>query len=146
MALQRVGETSPEELPQILDPWLAGSSLLARRGVIAALAHPPLLRDPAIARYALETADAILVDAAAVPAEARRCEEFRVLTKGLSYALSVIVIRLPSAGFELLERWVACPDRDIRKVMAANLKKRRLETAAPQRVAALTQLLAAGSR
>jgi len=145
MALQYLGEDDPEELPRILDLWLTGTSLLARRAVVAALAHPPLLEDEGLARYALQKAEAILSDAAAVPVEARKNEEYRVLAKGLGYALSVIVVRLPAEGFALLERWARSPDRDIRRVIAANLKKRRLAAAAPERTAALNRLVAPGS-
>ena len=145
MALQCLGEDDLEELQRILDLWLTGTSLLARRAVVAALAHPPLLEDEGLARYALRKADAILRDTAAVPVEARDSEEFRVLTKALGYALSVIVARLPGKGFALLERWARSRDRDIRRVIAANLKKRRLADAAPERSAALNRLAGTGS-
>jgi len=144
MALQRLGEDEPEALPAILDRWLAGPSLPARRAVVAALAHPPLLRDESLARYALGAAERVLRDTAAIPAEERKSEEFRVLFKGLSYALSVIAAGLPREGFPLLERWAAHPDRDIRRVLAANLKKRRLARADPERTAELSAKLTAG--
>jgi hypothetical protein len=146
MALQRIGEDEPEALPGILDQWLTGTSLLARRAVLAALAHPPLLGDTSIARYGLGKVDEILSDAASVPAAQRRSEEYRVLIKGLSYAPSVIVASLPEEGFALLERWAGRDDWDIRRVIAANLKKRRLAAAAPARAAALSRLIADRSR
>jgi hypothetical protein len=141
MALQRLGEDEPEALPGILDRWLAGPSLLARRAVMAALAHPPLLRHEPLARYALGAAERILQDLAAVPAAARKSEEFRVLSQGLSYALSVVAAGLPGEGFPFLERWAGSPDPEVRKVLAANLKKRRLALADPQRTAALSARL-----
>jgi hypothetical protein len=139
MALQRLGEDGPAALPAILDGFLAGSSLLARRAVMAALAHPPILSDKGLARYALATADRILGDTAALSAEKRKGEGFRILIKGLSYSLSVLVAALPGEGFTLLERWAADSDRDIRRVLEANLKKRRLAAADPARAAALSE-------
>jgi HEAT repeat protein len=141
MALQHLGEGNPEELRSILDGWLEDSSLTDRRAVLAALAHPPLLKDEKIARYALKTAERILKDAAAVPSERRKGEEFRILSKGLSYALSVFTVYLPDEGFALLERLVSSPDRDIRRVLRANLEKKRLQTADPERTARLLQTL-----
>jgi HEAT repeat protein len=144
MALQRLGEEEPAALPPILDRWLTGPSLLARRAVAAALAHPPLLRDESLARYALGAAERVLRDLTAVPSGQRKSEEFRVLFKGLSYAVSVIAAALPGEGFPFLERWAFNRDPDIRKVLVANLKKRRLTLADPERTAALSAKLMAG--
>jgi hypothetical protein len=141
MALQRLGEEDPELLRSTLDGFLSGASLLARRAVVAALAHPPLLEDEDFARYALATAERVLADTAEVAHEERRSEEFRVLVKGLSYSLSVLAAALPREGFALLERWAKSPDRDIRRVLAANLKKRRMSAANPERTASLQKLL-----
>ena len=142
MALQRLGEDEPAALPAILDGFLTGSSLLARRAVMAGLAHPPLLEDEGLARYALVTADRILGDTAALPAEKRKSEEFCVLIKGLSYSLSVLVAALPGEGFPLLERWAGSSDHDIQRVLAANLKKRRLAAAHPEKTSSLQRILA----
>lgn len=142
MALQRLGEESPQELSRILGDWLAGDSLPARRGVLAALAHPPLLEQESLARYALGAADRILKDFAAVAGADRKSEEFRILSKGLSYCLSVFAAALPGEGFALFERWARSPDPDIRRVLVANLKKRRLGAADRERTTLLLQKLA----
>ena len=156
ISLQHLGEGNPAALQRILDDWLSAdagkdgsltdsslpdSSLMERRAVLAALAHPPLLGEEEFARYALKTADRILEEAAAVPAEQRKGEPFRVLKKGLSYALSVLVAEAPEEGFTLLERWAKRSDPDIRQVLVENLKKKRLEGVDPQRVADMLQML-----
>jgi hypothetical protein len=126
MALQRVGETDPEALLDLLDRWLKAGTFLELRAVAAALAHPPLLGDAAFARKALALADRTLRGfAAAKPAE-RREEGFRVLRQGLGYALSVLAAAEPETGFALLERWAGSGDPDVAWVLRENLKKKRL--------------------
>jgi uncharacterized membrane protein len=151
ISLQHLGEGNPAALRRILDDWLSDgaekdgsltdSSLMERRAVLAALAHPPLLGEEVFARYALKTADRILEEAAGVPAEQRKGEAFQVLKKGLSYALSVLVAEAPEEGFPLLERWAKRPDPDIHQVLLENLKKKRLEGVDPDRVAGLLKTL-----
>jgi hypothetical protein len=62
MALQRVGERDFELLQQVLEPWAEASCLYKRRALLAALAHPPLLADPARAEWALGLADGVLCE------------------------------------------------------------------------------------
>ena len=150
-SLQHLGEGNPAALRRILDDWLsdgdgnggspADRSLMERRAVLAALAHPPLLGEKEFARYALKTAERILEDAAGVAAEQRKGEAFHVLKKGLSYALSVLVAELPEEGFPLLERWAKRSDADIHRILVENLKKKRLAAVDPQRVADLLRTL-----
>jgi hypothetical protein len=144
MALQRLGEADPKALLDLLASWLeaaAAPSLAAaaprplrfRRGgflelraVAAALAHPPLLGDPAFARQALALADRIMERVAAAAPATRREVDFRVLRQGLGYALSVLAAAEPEKGFGLLERWAASRDPDLSWVIRENLKKKRL--------------------
>ncbi len=152
-SLQHLGEGNPAALQRILDDWLSDGdgnggpltdrSLMERRAVLAALAHPPLLGEKEFARYALKTAERILEDAAGVPAEKRKAEAFRVLKKGLSYALSVLVAELPEEGFPLMEQWARRSDTDIHRILVENLKKKRLKAVDPQRTADLLQTLGA---
>ncbi len=151
ISLQHLGEGNPAALSRILDDWLSDGagkdgtlterSLMERRAVLAALAHPPLLGDAEFARYALKSADRILEDAAGVSAEQRKGEAFQVLKKALSYALSVLVAEAPEEGFPLLERWAKSSDPEIRKVLVENLKKKRLEGVDSKRAAGLLKML-----
>jgi hypothetical protein len=140
MALQRIGEADPQALLALLSPWLANGCFLELRAVIAALAHPPLLKEAAFARQALDLADRILERTAAAPPEARRQEDFRVLRQGLGYALSVLAAAEPERGFTLLERWTARRDADLNWILRENLRKKRLARW-PERVRRLSAKL-----
>jgi hypothetical protein len=137
MALQHLGEGDPAALRETLASWLNGPSLLEHRAVLAALAHPPLLRARGMARFALRAGNAALKKLAALPAVLRRGEDFRVLVKGLSYALSVLVASLPEEGFALLDRWsgyaASRGDAVLQRILEANRGKRRLRALKPQR-------------
>ncbi|MBN2551768.1 MAG: hypothetical protein JXB06_03310 [Spirochaetales bacterium] len=166
LSLQHLGEGDPEALGRIIDDWLgrdgqsAGGqsdasapqgfptdqSLMERRAVLAALAHPPLLVEKEFARYALNVADRILEDAAAVPADMRKGETFGILRKGLSYALSVLVAHLPGEGLSLLEKWAKSSDPDIHRILAENLEKKRLQSLDPDCLARVQGLLEGGGR
>ena len=55
-----------------------------------------------------------------------RSEDFTVFQQGLSYCWSVVVAAVPAEGKRLMEKWLTCNDRIIRRVMRENLKKNRL--------------------
>jgi hypothetical protein len=146
MALQHLGGSNPAALRAILTDWLKGPSLMEHRAVLAALAHPPLLRVEGVARFALKAGDTVLKKLAALPPAGRKGEDFRVLVKGLSYALSVFTAALPADGFALLDRWGSSGDPAIRRILVANLSKRRIRTADARRAAALEHALAGQAR
>ncbi|MDR6612215.1 hypothetical protein [Leifsonia sp. 1010] len=105
--------------------WLPVGPLPARAAV-AAVAEPPLLRDP---RHAVDAASVVAraVDVLlAVPASARRDPDVRVLRKALGYAVSVVAAADPDAGIPLLERLAASTDGDARWIARENLTKARL--------------------
>jgi hypothetical protein len=151
MSLQHLGEGNPDALRRILDDWLSDrpaegaslndTALMERRAVLAALAHPPLLEEAEFRGYALKTAEGILGETAGIGADRRKGEAFQILKKGLSYVLSVLVAAAPAQGFPLLEKWAERSDPDIREALVENLKKKRLQTADPDRVAALLEAL-----
>ncbi len=126
MGLQLFGERDLEGLRATLEDWLPDPSLLVRRAVIAALAHPPILEDEGFARFCLATARTVLWSLARVAPAGRRAEPFRVLRQALGYAVSVFVAALPAEGFELLRKAASLDDRDIAWVVNENLAKKRL--------------------
>ena len=126
MALQRIGERDFDAVTDILDGWLPDANLLEERAIVAALAHPPMLRYRERVRYCLGVSDRIMINLAAVDPSGRKAEPFAVLKKGLSYALSVFVAALPEEGFAFLERWARSDDRDVKAIVRENLKKNRL--------------------
>jgi len=97
---------------------------LEQRAAAAALCEPRLLGVPEHARQVLEYLDRI-TETITARAE-RRGDEFIALRKGLGYCWSVAVAALPEEGKPIMEKWLACDDRDVRWIMRENLKKERL--------------------
>ena len=142
MALQLIGEKEAGQLQQIVDQWLPEASLLEKRAIVAALAHPPILADREVALYSLEIAGTILAGLRGVDPRERKSNEFRVLRQGLGYAISVFVEKVPEEGFFLLEETAAVQDPDFQWIVRENLKKKRLEKY-PDAVRRVTELLEA---
>jgi hypothetical protein len=152
MALQAIGRADMAKLLGIAREWRKGS-WLEKRAVIAGLAEPILLADPACVLQVLDIFDAVTadlqsvdmqsvdlqsVDLQAAPfkdTEDRKEEGYRVLRQGLAYAWSVVAAALPAEGLIRMERWLADPDPDVRWLMKENLKKKRLVRVAPEWVA-----------
>ncbi len=139
-AIQGALPVDPPGALAVLEEWAAGGSRLLCRAVAAGLADPPLLRDAALAASALRLHEAIL--ARFRDAGDRKDEGFKVLRQGLGYSLSVVVAAAPEAGFALLRRLAATPDRDLAWVLRSNLGKGRLTRDHPREVAAVLALLA----
>jgi hypothetical protein len=93
------------------------------------------------ARSALQIGERLAISLSREPASARRTDQVRVLAQGLSYALSVLVARLPDEGFAMLGRIVAIQDPLLDKVVRGNLSKKRIARPFPDRVAALRAIL-----
>jgi hypothetical protein len=140
MGLQRVGEADPPSLRRILDDWGEGATLPEQRAIVAALAHPPILDRPT-ALLALDVAARIMAGVRSLDAATRRTEEFRILSKGLEYAISVFVAAAPAEGFALLRELAEMDDRDVRRIVRSNLGKARIATPFPDRVAELLPLV-----
>lgn len=134
LALQRIAAVDFELFRAIADRWLEDASLTEQRAVIAALAEPPLLKQPANALYALDVADRILDELLGLDPPARKTDEFTVLAKGLAYALSVFVAAEPEKGFPFLARWARQSDPQIKRIVRSNLGKSRLKRAFPDQV------------
>jgi hypothetical protein len=139
--LQLVGEKDPAALREIIDGWLPQSSLLEKRAIVAALAHPPLLENAEFALYCLETARTVLASASRVDAKTRKDEAFKILRQGLGYALSVFVAKSPGEGFALLRKVAAVRDSDVAWIIRENLKKKRLSDPFPKEVQQVALIL-----
>lgn len=123
MALQRVGERDFARLLSWTRDW-SGGTALERRGAVAALCEPALLREPGRVREVLELLDA--VTASIVTVADRRAEDFVALRKGLGYCWSVAVAASPDDGRPAMERWLGHDDPDVVWIMRENLGKARL--------------------
>ena len=123
MALQRLGKKNMGKLLEAMAIWSTGN-WYEKRAAAAALAEPVLLKNEIEALWALHILDGMTVSMEN-SADAGS-EGFRVFQQGLGYCWSVVVAAAPAEGKRLMEKWLACNDRIIRRVMQENLKKNRL--------------------
>jgi hypothetical protein len=141
MALQRIAEQDFAAVAYVLEDWVGAASLVEKRAIVATLAHPPLLTGPDRTSFARRITDVILRDIVEVDRAARRTEAFRVLKKGLQYAISVFVAAEPEEGFDFVRRWASVEDADVRSILRANLRKARLAKRHPTQVAECMELV-----
>jgi hypothetical protein len=134
MGFQRIAEWSFPVVEEVFSEWVDGASLLERRAIVAALAHPPALKEPGRLPFCFHITDRILGDILPLDRASRRSEGFRVLKKGLMYAISVFVAHAPEMGFDFLKKWAATDDVDIERIVRSNLGKRRLTKRYPDQV------------
>lgn len=128
MAFQRIGRRDFEALADTFTAWLTGgASFYEQRAIVASLAEPNLLSGDQRAAFSLRIAGEIMERVPGVDAGDRRSEEFRVLRKGLDYALSVLVEKAPTLGFPFLDELARNPDREVRAIVKANLRHKRLQ-------------------
>jgi hypothetical protein len=123
MALQRLGKADMPALLQAMEGWSEGT-WLEKRAAAAALAEPALLHDEKEAVQALRILDRIT--ASMENSTETKNEQFKTLQQGLGYCWSVVVAAAPGEGKRMMEKWLRCPDRVIRRIMQENLKKNRL--------------------
>jgi len=143
-AFQRIGEVDFPLLRELFSEWLDRSSRLERRAMLASLAHPPMLEGPGGAfavEFALEVAGAVLEGVRKLTKVGRSDEEFRALGKGLGYAISVFVAAAPEEGFRFLRKWAEADDVDVKKIVAANIRKSRLAKRFPEQCADVGEIL-----
>ena len=133
--LQRLLAERPQDTLHSLEQWTTGADPLEMRAVVAAVADPPLLKDPAIAVAALELHHAVMQQMQQTPE--RGSAAFKTLRQGLGYTLSVVVQALPQDGFEYLAQLAVSPDKDVQWIVRQNLQKARLVKRFPQQVQAL---------
>ncbi|MCC7446226.1 MAG: hypothetical protein IT324_02365 [Anaerolineae bacterium] len=115
-----------------LNAWLSESDPLVMRAAVAAVAEPRLLTDQQRGMEALALQAKAAGWLAALPASRRRDESVRTLRQALGYTVSVTVVPVPDAGFDLLARLAQSPDQDVRWIVRENLKKNRLKRWAKQ--------------
>jgi hypothetical protein len=106
------------------------------RALVAGLAEPDLLIDTARALAALDLHYGALAYLRRLPSDVRRTDPVRTLRQGLGYAVSVVVVAAPEAGFAQMRAWAAWNDPDVKWVIRENLKKKRLQKW-PEQVAAV---------
>ncbi len=141
MGFQYIAEMEFEPVRLYFTKWYMDSNYLEKRAFLAALAHPPILKNKDIVRFSLRMSDDILKDIITSGDESRKTEEFSVLSKGLQYCISVFTAELPEEGFQLLKNYACYKDKDIRKIIKANLSKTRLTKKYPQMVKEVSEVI-----
>ena len=147
-AFQRIGERDFGLLREIFSAWLERSSRLERRAILASLAHPPTLEGPGgglATEFALEVAGEVLAGVRKLTKAGRSDEEFRILRKGLEYAISVFVAAAPEEGFRFLRKWAEADDADVKRIVASNVRKSRLAKRFPDECAEVGEILSWGA-
>jgi len=123
MALQRLGKKNMGKLLDAMETWSTGN-WYEKRAAAAALAEPALLHNEKEAVRALQILDGMTTSME--NSTDARSAGFQVFQQGLCYCWSVVAAAAPAEGKRLMEKWLACNDRIIRRVMQENLKKKRL--------------------
>ncbi|MGE5678543.1 MAG: hypothetical protein ACM3ZR_10865 [Pseudomonadota bacterium] len=124
MALQLFGEGHMTELIDEMALWAFGNSY-EKRAAAAALCEPKLLKDKVQVSKVLGILDVITKSILEI--ENRKDEAFVALRKGMAYCWSVAIVYNFDEGSKLFEKWIDCPDKDIRWIVKENLKKDRLK-------------------
>ncbi|TGE36839.1 hypothetical protein E4K67_17200 [Desulfosporosinus fructosivorans] len=141
MSFQCIEEQDFDLIPPLFNQRINDVSLLEMRAIIAALAHPPVLKVEPNSVFCLLISDIFLSKVVTLDVSKRKTEEFRVLRKGLEYSLSVFVASLPAKGFAFLSKWVMVNDTDIKKILKSNLGKSRLTKKYEQQVNEVLSML-----
>ncbi|MFX0093873.1 MAG: hypothetical protein ACFFBD_19195 [Candidatus Hodarchaeota archaeon] len=139
MAIQRLIENQKGETLLELGTWIEKNDWLRMRAVVAGVAEPSLLEDKQIADWALEFHKEIIFRVHC--SAERKFEGFKILKKALSYSLSVVIIALPTEGFEYIYELIDLQDEDILRIVKQNLKKNRLSRNYPDKIENLSKFL-----
>jgi len=142
MAVQRLGLSDFAAAAELVESWVATHDPVLMRAALAALADRPLLAGEGRPEIALAVAERAFELFAGAGPEERKAEPWRVLRKGLEYAPSVFVALAPDAGFALLRGFADHRDVEVRKVVAANLRKTRIARSFPEQAESVAQALA----
>lgn len=110
-----------------LEGWLSAEAPLVIRAVVAAVAEPPLLKNPAHAQAALRLQIKAVDWYEKRPVARRKDEEMRTLRQALGYTLSVAIAAAPAEGWTWLQSLAGSVDPDIAWIARENLKKNRLK-------------------
>lgn len=133
-AYKRIGLADYATMVRLFKEILnASPTLLERRGIIATLAHPVLLKTTAQQDFALKICAEFFAHYLENNLSQQKSSELTAYEKGLAFAPSVIVASSPSLGFELVNNYLG-KDQKLTKLIITNLKKARLAKKFPNQV------------
>lgn len=123
IGIQELAEDRTAAIMDGLEEWMHGSEL-EQRAVVAALAEPKLLKDPAVAARVVELLSSMARGFSAF--DGKISAERTVLRQALGYGLSVAAAANPDAGKKALEALARSKNRHIQWMVKENLGKNRL--------------------
>lgn len=137
--LQKLLMKHPYKTLTELKGWIEDVNWLTMRAIAAGVAHPSVLINSKISEIALELHE--LIFSKIISCDDFSSEEFKILKKGLSYTLGVIVQANPGEGFKFLNDYIITEHKQIQMIIKENLKKNRLIKNFPREVASIRQKL-----
>jgi hypothetical protein len=143
-AFQRIAEKDFGIVRDLFSSWLETASLVEMRAMEASLAHPPILGDPDTVDFCFQVTDAILHHVESLAIDDRKTEEFRILRKGLEYAISVFAASSPEQGFPFLRKWASSDDTGVVAIIGSNLAKSRLAKHYPEEILEIRSVMWGG--
>lgn len=133
--LQKLIMKHPNKTLTEIRHWIEDVNWLTMRAIVAGVAHPSVLINNQLSEIALELHE--LIFSKIISSDDLSSEEFKILKKGLSYTLSVIVQANPDIGFKFLNDYRYNENKQIQLIIKENLKKKRLMKNFPKEVASL---------
>ncbi|MEG0328276.1 MAG: hypothetical protein RR565_03990 [Erysipelothrix sp.] len=131
MSFQRIGYKDEEILINSFNEYLVKGSFSQKRAIVAALADYKLLENNKLVNYSILVSGSLLNEIMELDSSIYKSKEFKVLEKGLSYAISVFVSVNPKQGFELLFNYSDVNNKVIKRIINTNLSKKRLSSKHP---------------
>ena len=128
MALQRLGDSDPSRMVDLVTDWAGDDHALVQRAAVAGICEPRLLRTPEMARAAIDACERVTASLAARPTDERRLPEVRTLRQALGYCWSVAVAADPGPGMPRFLALSTSPDPDVAWIVHDNRGKARLAT------------------
>lgn len=127
MSLQIIAEKDFDFIEEWFSSIYSSCDFYEKRGIIATLAHPPILKDENVAKFSIDICRKILNEIPNLTKDDLKSEGFVVLKKGLDYAPSVFVAHFPDEGFEMLEEFAKLNNKTLNSILKSNLGKARLK-------------------
>ncbi|MFW9876821.1 MAG: hypothetical protein ACFFG0_27320 [Candidatus Thorarchaeota archaeon] len=139
LGLQKLLMKHPDKTLTKIREWIEDTNWLTMRAVVAGVAHLSVLVNNNISKNALQIHE--LIFSKIISCTNFSSEEFKILKKGLSYTLSVIVLANPDEGFKFLSDYINTENKYIQMILRDNLKKNRLTKNFPRAVTSISQIL-----
>ncbi|WP_066504157.1 hypothetical protein [Abyssisolibacter fermentans] len=141
MSFQRIAEKDFQVIRELISFSYKDSNFLEKRAFACALAHPPILSKKENVLFCLHISEEILKDINNLNPTDYRNESFKILQKGMEYAISVFVAELPTEGFNMMKNYAMIDNEIIKKIIKSNINKNRLRKKYIEKVDEISDIL-----